>query len=118
MAGCPWFGWSRNEGHSRGRSGTEQDDGLVVVDHHRIAAGVRCAGGTAAGREIERVLMERADDHPGVDLAVGQRPAAVRADRTEGPYGAVLEPEDDDLLAVDGEGPALTRRDLIQRAER
>ena len=50
-----------------------------------------------------------------VDLAVGERAALVRADRRDGAQRAVAQPEDRDLLAVDGERAALAERDVVHR---
>lgn len=61
--------------------------------------------------------MQRAHYLRCVDETVGERTAAVRANRMERVQPAAARPEYGHLLVTDREGASFTDRDLIHRAE-
>mgnify|MGYP006264738421 CR=1 FL=1 len=61
--------------------------------------------------------MQGAQHDRAIDLAIGDRPALVRAHSRHRIYRTGSQTENGNLLAADAEGAALPHRDLFDRTE-
>ena len=88
---------------------------VVAVDADLVRAQRGLTGLRAAGVELERVQVQRADHHGGIDGPVGDGAASVGADRRQGNKIARSRLQKNSRLTAIVEEMSFSRRDLTSR---
>jgi hypothetical protein len=90
---------------------------LAILHGYLVGRNRPVAGGALPVDQPECVIVQRAHHLLFIDEAVGERTAAVWADRLEGFQPATARPEYSHLLVADGEGTSFADRYLVYRAQ-